>query len=112
MAVTKTYVAGKRLKVGGGWREPGQPVPEAANWPTLNALLSSGGIVEGYADVEEPVDTARQQALMAMNKRQVQNVARKLGIPVYGSKDDIVSRILEVDDAGALGESETTDEEE
>jgi hypothetical protein len=42
--VRYAYVARTRLKVGDGWREPGQEVPEAAEWPTLHAYLDLGQI--------------------------------------------------------------------
>jgi hypothetical protein len=36
------YIAARRLKVGSGYREPGEPVPEAASWTTLRELLNGG----------------------------------------------------------------------
>lgn len=39
------YIAQKRLKVGEGWREPGDPVPEAAHWRTLRVYLENGSLV-------------------------------------------------------------------
>ncbi len=40
------YVALRRLKVGDGWREPGDPVPEAATWRNLRAYLGAGQVAE------------------------------------------------------------------
>lgn len=37
------YVVGRgRLKVGDGYREVGDPIPEAADWTNLRAYLQSG----------------------------------------------------------------------
>lgn len=44
MAVEMTYVALKPLRVGGKRREPGQLVPEAADWPRRSAWIDQGKI--------------------------------------------------------------------
>lgn len=44
MAVEMTYVALKPLRVGGKRREPGQLVPEAADWPRRSAWVDQGKI--------------------------------------------------------------------
>jgi hypothetical protein len=40
------YVALSRLKVGDGYREPGEPVPEASMWPNLRHYISTGQVEE------------------------------------------------------------------
>lgn len=42
------FIAGKRLRIDGQYREPGEPVPEAAGWrrSTLNGLLGSRRLLE------------------------------------------------------------------
>lgn len=37
-----SYVALRRLKVGAGWRNPGDAVPEAAHWRNLHNYISAG----------------------------------------------------------------------
>ena len=37
-----TYIARRRLKVGDGWREVGEEVPEASTWPNRQAYLDQG----------------------------------------------------------------------
>lgn len=44
MTVEMTYVALKPLRVGGQRREPGELVPEAADWPRVSAWLDQGRI--------------------------------------------------------------------
>ena len=39
------YVAGKRLKIGEGWRQKGELVPEAEAWNHIESWLASGEIV-------------------------------------------------------------------
>ena len=41
-----TYIAMKRLLIGDAWREPGDEVPEAADWPTLRSYLQGEHIKE------------------------------------------------------------------
>ena len=38
------FVALRRIKVGDGFREPGDPVPEAVSWPTLRENIEGGYI--------------------------------------------------------------------
>jgi hypothetical protein len=53
------YVARTRLKVGNTWREPGDEVPEARDWPPhiLQAYLGAGQIEIPLPKREEPVAT-------------------------------------------------------
>lgn len=51
------YVAGRRIRVNGEWRDPGEAVPEAATWPNLDAYLGRGEIVAG--DARHVVDLSR-----------------------------------------------------
>lgn len=53
---TIKYVAGRRLRVGDGYKEYGEPVPEAASWKNLEAHLSSGAIKAVVVD--EPTVSA------------------------------------------------------
>lgn len=46
------YVVAREFKADGRLYRPGDPCPEAANWPTLRALLASGRIKR--APVEAP----------------------------------------------------------
>jgi hypothetical protein len=41
-----TWIARRRLKVGDGWREVGDEVPEAETWPNRQAYLNEGHIEE------------------------------------------------------------------
>lgn len=49
--MTKTYAAGRRLKIGDGWREPGDLVPEAYTWLRMQDWLHTGYLKE--VDVED-----------------------------------------------------------
>jgi hypothetical protein len=44
--IATRFVAGKRIRVSGEWRNPGDPCPEAAHWPNLKAHLNTGAIRE------------------------------------------------------------------
>jgi hypothetical protein len=39
-----TYIARRQLKVGDSYRQPGDPIPEAATWPNLRAYLEEGHV--------------------------------------------------------------------
>ncbi len=59
------YVVGRgRLKVGDGYREVGDAVPEAEHWPNLSSYLSAGVLVGA------PGDTATEQQLRQQVQRQ------------------------------------------
>lgn len=98
------YLAGKRLKVGDSFREVGDEVPEAASWPTLRAYISMGHIVveplsapevlSSGSTTMDPEYTARGQELDGMKKDELKEIAKDLEVPVYGSKGDIIGRIL------------------
>ena len=99
------YIAGKRLKVGDGYREIGDEVPEAAGWRTLSAYLNTGAIKE-VADVsvssaasEDPPDDVedRREALLAKTKNELKEIGRKADVAIYGSKNDIVQRLLDAE---------------
>jgi len=53
------YIAGKRLKIGGEFREPGDPVPEAAEWKNLKTKISAGLIIVASNGVNE--EKAKEQ---------------------------------------------------
>lgn len=91
-----TYIAGRRLKVNGTWREPGDEVPEAATWSTLSAYLGSGALKEvaTMGASFNPDRGNRKIELMGMPKNTITKMAKKAGIPVYGSKNDIIERML------------------
>jgi hypothetical protein len=40
--VTAAYICKRRLKVGDGYREPGELVPEAATWPNVRRYIDQG----------------------------------------------------------------------
>ena len=61
--MAETYVARKRLKVGDEWREPGEPIPEAATWRNLHSYLSSGAVMLVQTDVVQA--TANKQRVPA-----------------------------------------------
>lgn len=42
----KSFIVRKRILVGDKWREPGEPVPEAAQWFRYEHLVHAGFIVE------------------------------------------------------------------
>jgi hypothetical protein len=42
--VEAAYICKRRMKVGDGYREPGDLVPEAAEWPTLRRYLDLGWV--------------------------------------------------------------------
>jgi hypothetical protein len=42
--VTAAYICKRRLKVGDGYREPGELVPEAATWPNLRRYIDQGWV--------------------------------------------------------------------
>lgn len=115
MAVMKEYIAGKRLKIGDGWREPGQPVPEAAHWRTLQAYINSGAVIVTWRDVPNDADLAgdRAETLMALKKDELQNLAQSMDVAIYGSKKDIVERIVEAELHGSEGQpAESYDDED
>ena len=58
------YIALRRLAIGNGWREPGEPVPEAATWPNLAPWIS-GGYVKEVPDSEAPPPLAEVMAVAA-----------------------------------------------
>ena len=106
--MTVRYLAGKRLKVGDSWREVGDEVPEAASWPTLQAYINMGHVVvETLAapstmdalppTTHDPAFTARGLELAKMKKDKLKVIAKGLEAPIYGSKDDIIGRILETE---------------
>lgn len=46
-AVEYEYVVGRRpLKVGDETRQPGEPIPEAAEWTRLESWLRSGAVIQ------------------------------------------------------------------
>lgn len=92
------------MKVGDGYRHPGDEIPEAATWRTLPSYLRNGtveavpvlvnagsGTVEAASD---PAKEGRKTELDGLVKDDVKTVAKDLGVPVYGSKEDIIDRIL------------------
>lgn len=58
------YVVGRgRLKVGDGYREVGDPIPEAADWTNLRAYLQSGLVIAIEAPDDGPVvETSSSEA--------------------------------------------------
>lgn len=52
MTVT-SYRARRRLTIGDGFREPGEPAPEAITWFRLDSYLHTGYIVEAKIEDDE-----------------------------------------------------------
>jgi hypothetical protein len=48
-----TYVALKRLKIGAGWREPGEEVPEARRWRNVQAYINRSMLSIKVLDAEQ-----------------------------------------------------------
>ena len=67
------YLAGKRIKIGAEWREPGDPVPEAEHFRNLRTLIEWGRIVEGdYPEGYEvpEIDPSALDARAAQKERE------------------------------------------
>jgi hypothetical protein len=56
------FVALRRLRVGDGYREPGEEVPEAADWRSLSAYVNTGHIAVIAEEGSEAVDIQRGRA--------------------------------------------------
>jgi hypothetical protein len=51
--VIKTFRAVRPLKIGSGYREPGQLVPEAVTWPIVESVLRTGDMEEVEINLQE-----------------------------------------------------------
>ena len=49
----RSYVAVRRLRIGDGWREGGEPVPEAVTWNLVESLVRAGEIREVDINAQE-----------------------------------------------------------
>lgn len=56
-----TYVAQKRLRVGDGYREPGEKVPEAADWMNVSAYIDRGMIALVPDEGDDAMEVASQK---------------------------------------------------
>lgn len=64
------FLVGTRpLKVGDGFRQPGEPVPEAPTWPTRGRMVSRGELVQLSAAVAEKFAPELQAAYEAEVER-------------------------------------------
>lgn len=86
----RQYVAGRRIKVGYGFRYPGDPVPEAADWKHLSSYLSAGTIIEVDVEEDEKAPTIKKKQkslnerwakLEAMSIAELKALAKELDIP-------------------------------
>lgn len=113
------YIAGKRLKVAGGWREPGDEVPEAVEWRRLDAYLNDGSIrlvevvggeqaspAPAPAPEPEPVpepfaleeeyqwdDEEDEVDLSSLLKSELIALARDRGLDMGGTKAELIERL-------------------
>lgn len=78
-AIEMTYVALRRMTVGGKTREPGDLVPEAATFHNLDAYLKTGRVtavpVDTVNEGELKAAVSRMEAQTAKNKRQAEESA-------------------------------------
>lgn len=78
------YVAARRLKVGDEFREPGQPVPEAASWTTLRELLEGGyiSIVSNEGGTFHPLHHgwSVDPSSVTIDKQQYLDLCEKAGV--------------------------------
>lgn len=58
-----TYIAQKRLRVGDGYRMPGEKVPEAAAWMNVDAYVNRGMLAVVPDEGSESIETRSQRGL-------------------------------------------------
>lgn len=51
--MVKTYQARRPLQIGNGWRQIGEPVPEAHIWRLTTGLITGGKLVEVESSEED-----------------------------------------------------------
>lgn len=98
-----TYLALRRLKIGDGYREIGEEVPEAAGWRNLRSLLRSHFVeavdsseVELTVDAEATADEGLQQELESLAVPALKARAKAEGRTGYSklNKADLVALLL------------------
>lgn len=96
----KTYRAVRRLRIGDGWREPGELVPEAATWRLVESLVRAGEM--------EEVEVTAQELSVAITQHapgESEQIYTALGVTPYDPGPPTPRRQPE-----APGEAEVTQE--
>lgn len=82
-----TYVALKKLKVGDGYRYPGDEIPEAKDWNNLQAYIAQGSVAV-VAQGDEAVRNAARQT-----RQNDPKLGKQVSAPVETSQDDELSDV-------------------
>jgi len=100
----RQYVAGRRLKIGHGFREVGEPVPEAAGWKHLASYLSSGSVK--IVEVPDKLE-GLHDSLSNSTMKELKQIAAELDIKVSNMrKAELIATILKAEIAKGVVDEE------
>lgn len=105
------YVVGRgKLRVGEEDRYPGQPVPEAADWPNLRTYLRNGTVVLAPdANADDPRMALLQQSFEALHAELAER--DRINVSLRNELDQARASLASPDDAGVdEGEAAATSE--